>query len=76
MKFKQMVLYENDSDKFDFGHCQIKVKITGRLEIFSPFTAIQTVRSHNSHLIQARNLILSAYVYMIIIYKFYEYCHT
>ena len=27
MKFENMVLYENSSDKFDIGYCQIKVKV-------------------------------------------------
>ena len=43
---------------------------------FSPFTAIQTVRSHYLTLVQARKLILSVYVYLRIIYKFYKYCHS
>ena len=43
---------------------------------FSPFTTIQTVRSHNSTLVQARKLILSIYVHLILTYKSYEYCHV
>ena len=27
MKFEDIVVYENSSDKFDIGHCQIKVKV-------------------------------------------------
>ena len=27
MKFEYVVVYENISDKFDNGHCQIKVKV-------------------------------------------------
>ena len=42
----------------------------------SPFTAIQTVRSHNSTLVQARKLILSMYVYLILIYRFYKNPHA
>ena len=38
---------------------------------FSPFATIQTVRSPN--LVQARKMILSVYVYLIIIYKFHKY---
>ena len=30
-KFKHIVAYENISDKFDNGHCRIKVKVTARL---------------------------------------------
>ena len=44
------------------------------LKFFSPFTAIQTFSSHNLTLVQARKLILSMYV--VIIYKFYKYCHA
>ena len=62
------------SNKFDIGHCQTKVKVTMRLQNLSPFTAIQTVRSHNSTLVQARKLILSMHVHLILIYKVYEYC--
>ena len=51
MKFKNFVVYEIKSDKFDIGHCWIKVKVTVGVQKFSPFTAIQTVRS--STLIQA-----------------------
>ena len=47
------------------GHC-------GSL---SPFTTIQTVRSYSSTLGQARNLILSMYVHLILIYKIYECRH-
>ena len=28
MKFEYVVVYENISDKFDNGHCQIKVKVS------------------------------------------------
>ena len=45
-------------------------------EIFLHFTAIRTIRSHNSTLVQARKLILSIYVYLIIIYKFYKHHHA
>ena len=53
-------------DKFDNGHCQIKVKVT-----VSPFTTIQTIRSYNSTLVEARKLVLSnnMYVYLIIIHN-------
>ena len=74
MKFKYITVNKNNSDKFDIGHCRTKVKVTARL--FSPFTAIQTFRSHNPSLVQARKLILSVYVYQVIIYKFYKYRHA
>ena len=60
MKFEYIVVYENISDKFDNGHCRIKVKVT--VGLFSPFTTIQTIRSYNSTLIEARKLISSMYV--------------
>ena len=70
MKFEHIVVYENISEKFDIGHCRTKVKVTVRLRNFSPFTAIQTVRSQNSTLVQARKLILSMYDHLILEYKF------
>ena len=45
MKFEYNVVYENSLDKFDVG--------LNRWD-FSPFTAIQTVSSKNSTLVQAR----------------------
>ena len=51
MKFEHIVVYENISDKFEIGHDRIKVKVTARLPNFSPFTTIQTIRSHNSTLV-------------------------
>ena len=71
-----MVVYENRSEEFDIEHHRIKVKVTVGLQKFSPFTTIQTVRSSNSTLVQARKLILSKYVHMIVIYKMYEYRHA
>ena len=44
IKFEH-VEYENIPDKFDIGHCRTKVKVTVQLRNFSPFTAIQTIRS-------------------------------
>ena len=76
MKFKYIVVYENSSDKFDIEHHRIKVKVTVGLQMFSPFTTIQTVRSYNSTLVQARKLILSMYDHLIAIYKIYEYRHA
>ena len=80
MKLEYIVLhvYEHSSDKFDIEHHQIKAKakVTVGLQKFSPFTTIQTARSYNSTLVQARKLILSIYVHLIVIYKIYEYSHT
>ena len=62
MKLEYIVVYQNSSDEFDIDqgqdHC-----VTSK---FFPFTAIQTVRSKNSTLVQARRLILSMYVNLII----------
>ena len=69
MKLEYIVVYENSSDEFDIEHHRIKVKVTVGLQMFSPFTTIQTVTSCNSTLVQARKLILSMYVYLIVIYK-------
>ena len=73
MKLEYVVVHENSSDEFDIGLRRIKVKVTVGVQKFSPFTTIQTVRSSISTLVQARNLILSLYVHLIIIYKSYEY---
>ena len=54
------------------GHCPIKVNVTVG-PIFLLFTGIQTVRSNNLNLVQARKLILSMYVHLIIMIKIYEY---
>ena len=68
-KLKYIVVYENSSDEFDIELRRIKVKVTVGVQKFYPFTTIQTVRSYSSTLVQARNLILSMYVYLILIYK-------
>ena len=49
--------------------CQIKVNVTVGLQRFTTFTTIQTVRSYNSTLVQARKLQLSVYVHLILLYK-------
>ena len=36
MKFQYIVVYENSLEKFDIGHCQIKVKVTVDLQNFIP----------------------------------------
>ena len=76
MKLEYIVVYENSSEEFDIEHHRVKVKVTVGLQKFSPFTTIQTVRSYNSTLVQARKLILSMYVHLIKIYKIYEYRHA
>ena len=64
------------SDEFDIELRQIKVKVSVGLQKFPPFTTVQTVRSYNSTLVQARKLLLSMYVHLILIYKLYEYHHA
>ena len=64
MKLEYIVVNENSPDEFDIQHHRIKVKVTVGLQIFSPFTTIQTVRSYNSTLVQARKLILGMYVHL------------
>ena len=63
MKFANFTGYENNLDKCDIGHCQIKIKVTVGLKRFPPFTMIQIVRSHNLALVQAKKFILSMYIY-------------
>ena len=75
-KSEYIVVYENSSDEFDIELHRIKVKVTVGVQIFSPFTTIQTVRSYSSTLVQARNLILSIYLHLILIYKIYECRHA
>ena len=64
MRLENVVVYENNLDELDNEHHRIKVKVTVGLQIFSPFTTVQTVRSYNLTFVQAR------------IYKIYEYCHA
>ena len=75
-KSEYIVAYENSSDEFDIELHLIKVKVTVGVQKFSPFTTIQTVRSYSSTLVQARNLILSIYLHLILIYKIYECRHA
>ena len=62
--------------EFDIELRRIKVKVNVGVQKFSPFTTMQTVRSYSSSLVQARNLILSMYLYLILIYKIYECRHA
>ena len=75
-KSEYIVVYENSSDKFDIELHRVKVKVTVGVQKFSPFTTIQTARSYSSTLVQARNLILSIYLHLILIYKIYECRHA
>ena len=62
MKFKYIVLYENNSDKYDIEYYPIKVKVTARVKTIFPFTAIEAVMSTS---VQARKLLLCMYVHLI-----------
>ena len=75
-KLEYIVEYENSSDEFDIELCRIKVKVTVGVQKFSPFTTIQTVRSYSSTLVKARNLILSMYHHLILIYKIHKCRHA
>ena len=75
-KLEYIVVYENSLDEFDIELRQIKVKVTVGIQKFSPFTTIQTVRSYSSTLVQARNLILSMFLHLILIYKINECRHA
>ena len=75
-KSEYIVVYENSSDEFDIELHRIKVKVTVGIQKFFPFTTIQIVRSYSSTLAQARNLILSMYLHLILIYKIYECRHA
>ena len=75
-KSEYIVVHENSSDEFDIELHRIKVKVTVGVQKFSPFTTIQTVRSYSSTLVQVRNLILSIYLHLILIYKIYECRHA
>ena len=75
-KSEYIVVYENSSDEFDIELHRIKVKVTVGIQKFSPFTTIQTVRSYSSTLVQARNLIISIYLHLILIHKIYECRHA
>ena len=75
-KSEYIVVYENSSDEFDFEHHRIKVKVTVGVQKFPPFTTIQTVRCYSSTLVQARNLILSIYLHLTLIYKINECRHA
>ena len=75
-KLEYIVEYENSSDEFDIELRWIKVKVTVGVQKFSPFTTIQIVRSYISTLVQARKLILSIYLHLILIYKIYKCRHA
>ena len=54
--FKDSVVNGNSLEVFGIGHCPVKVKVTGRLYIFSLFTTIQSVKSYISALPHVRKL--------------------
>ena len=53
LKLDHIVVYENNSDEFDIGHCPIRSR---SLSNFSPFTTIQTNKSYISTLAHVRKL--------------------
>ena len=69
LEYTVFLVYENSWDKFDIEHCRIKVKVTVGLQKFSPFVTIQNVISFNSTLAQARKLVLSMFIHLILIKK-------
>ena len=75
-KLEFIVLYENNPDEFDIKLHRIKVKVTVGIQNFSLFSTMQSVKSYSSSLVQARNLILSMYVHLVLIYKIYECRHA
>ena len=75
-KSEYIVVYENSLDEFDIELHRIKVKVTVGVQTFSPFTTIQTVRSYSSTLVQARHLILSIYLHLILLYTINECRHA
>ena len=61
---EQVVVYENIPYKFDIGHCRTKVKVTFEIFLHLPQYKLS---GPITTLVQARKLILSVYVYRIII---------
>ena len=76
MKLEYIVVYEKSLDEFGIDHSRIMVKVTIGLQRFSPFTTIQSVMFYNPTLAQAKKLILSMYVHLILIYKIDKYRHA
>ena len=74
MKLEYIVVYENSSDEFDIELRRIKVKVTVDIQNCPHWKTVQTVRPYISSLVEARNLILSMYVHLVLIYQIYE-CH-
>ena len=74
--FENIVVYENSSDEFDIELRRIKVKVTVGVQKCSPFTTIQTSGPIVQVWYKLRNLILSMYVHLVLIYKIYECRHA
>ena len=78
MKLEYIVGYEN-IDIFEIsimGMVESRSRSLWDFEFF-PFTTKQTIRSHNSNLVQSWKLLLFMYVHLIIIiHNIYEYCHA
>ena len=56
-------------DEFDFEHCHIKVKVTVGFQVFPNYQL-------SGPTTQLWYKLGSMYVYLILIYKIYEYCHA
>ena len=81
MKLEHIVVYENISDKFDNGHCRIKVKVTVGFEIFVILRKVGEVqifkhRLYISALEQAKVLLLGKYVLLGVINTIHKQCHA
>ena len=74
MKLEYIVVYENSSDKFDIELCRINFKVTVGILIFPHLPQYKLSGPIVQLFLQARNLILSIYVHLILIYKINE-CH-
>ena len=69
MKMEYFVVYEKSWDEFDFEHCRIKVKVTVGFQVF-PIYQLSVPTT------QLWYKLGRMYVYLILIYKIYEYCHA
>ena len=73
MKLEYTVVYKHGLDEFDIEHHRNQGEGHCRPSTVFPHYTIQNVRSYNSTLVQARKLILSIYVHLILIHKIYEF---
>ena len=69
MKLEYFVVYEKSWDEFDFKHCRIKVKVTVGFQVFPNYQLCGPTT-------QLWYRPGSMYVYLILIYKIYEWPHA